>query len=84
MNRGSIELAALSAPDDAWILVQATSSMDAYEFGKTSGPKNTITTKKKAADCIKCCEEKSRLTLSTKSLYTVGFYQNVPTKEAGK
>jgi hypothetical protein len=49
MNRGLIELAALSPPDDEWILVEASSSMDAYEFGNPACPKIPFMTDKKKA-----------------------------------
>ena len=85
MNKGLIELAALSAPDDAWILVEATSSMDAYEFGKIAAGTKTnckfMTKKKASAD--KSLKSSNDL-MSMKKGYTVGFYQNQPTKEAGK
>jgi hypothetical protein len=84
MNRGLIELAALSAPDDPWVLVEATSSMDAYEFGKSAGQKTTLTTKKKAAAADKPNPTASQDLLIMKRRYTVGFYQNQPTKETGK
>jgi hypothetical protein len=45
MNNGLIELVASSPPDDEWILVEASSSMDAYEFGEADGPGPPMTEK---------------------------------------
>jgi hypothetical protein len=49
MKNGFIELAALSPPDDEWIIVEASSSMDAYEFANAAGRKPPIMTDKKKA-----------------------------------